>query len=1093
MPAGRPGARAAARRAAATTLISESFTGSATTANAWASGDDACITAGTAQTTPPTSVPACGANAPQDPVGSGALQLTPPKNNNDGFVFNKTQLSSGYGLSISFNYYSFNTSGTVGDGLALVLTDASKPLPTAIGGCCGSLGYAQHNSVAQLANGYLGVGFDETGYYSAANENKVGGLSSLVANTLSVRGAAATKAQYLFGYKNSAGQASSLPFALSTPTATTRGAGLTFNVTLTAAGLLSVAIDRHDGNGLVTYIAPTQVAGVNGQPALPATVYLGFIAAGGGANARHQISNVSVATVAAAPGVTSESFTGSATTPSAWSYGDNACLTAGTSSTPTTSVPACGTNAPVDPAGSGALQLTPPLNNNDGFVFDRTPIATSGGVVVSFNYFSFGSSGTAGDGLAVVLTDAGKPLPTGIGGCCGSLGYAQYNGALPLANGYIGVGLDETGYFSAANEGKTGGLSGLLPNTITVRGAAATNAQYLLSAKNSGGQPAALPFPLDTPSAQTRGAGLAVTVTLSATGLLSVAIDRHDGNGSLNYIPPTQVVGLSGQPALPANVFFGFIAAGGGANTRHQITNVSVTGVVATAGKIGVLTYHDDVNRTGWNMNETTLTTANVNASTFGLLHTAALDGRADAQPLVLPNQPIDGQGTHDVVYVATENDTVYAVDASSGAILQSHNLGTSIPNSNKDYDDNIYPVYGIQSTPVIDPANNAIYVVTDTNEGTGAPDVYRLHKLALNNLSDLVPSVVITPATTLSDGSAYTFAAQHERQRPGLLESGGAIYVAFGSTGDTQPTISRGVVAGFSAANLTPVASNLYTDRAKEVSNPYYLSAVWQSGFGIAADSAGSLYFSTGNSDPNTPSYGTYNHPDSVLRVSADLSTILDSFTQYNYFSQDQGDGDLGAGGTMVVPDQGGIYPHLIVAGGKDGRAYILNRDNLGGYTANGPNKDLAELSNGGCWCGPAYFVGADGVSRIVTGGGSGIATWKITDGASFSIALEGRVSAGNTNGQPDNGGAVPSISSNGTAAKSAILWFVQKPNDTSTYTLNLRAYDASNLATQLYSSAAGSWTNQNSNANVSPTVANGYVYVASNKQLQIFGLLGH
>jgi hypothetical protein len=175
------------------------------------------------------------------------------------------------------------------------------------------------------------------------------------------------------------------------------------------------------------------------------------------------------------------------------------------------------------------------------------------------------------------------------------------------------------------------------------------------------------------------------------------------------------------------------------------------------SSKASVLTYHNDVNRTGWNSRETVLTTANVNPSSFGLLHTVAVDGRVDAQPLVVPNERLPGLGVRDVVYVATENDSIYAIDAESGVILGARNLGVSIPKTAKDYDDNVYPVYGILSKPVIDLSNNA-YLVTDTNEATSAPDVYRLHKLSLTNLSDLVPSFVMTPTTTLSDGSTYVF-----------------------------------------------------------------------------------------------------------------------------------------------------------------------------------------------------------------------------------------------------------------------------------------------------------------------------------------------
>lgn len=518
---------------------------------------------------------------------------------------------------------------------------------------------------------------------------------------------------------------------------------------------------------------------------------------------------------------------------------------------------------------------------------------------------------------------------------------------------------------------------------------------------------------------------------------------------------------------------------------------VLLAGVPAkSAASTSVLTYHNDNDRTGWNAAETVLTTANVNASSFGLLNTVWVDGRIDAQPLVVPAQAIDGAGVHDVVYVATSNDSVYAIDAYSGAILQTRNLGVSIPYSAKDGSEAVYPASGILSTPVIDRSNNAIYVVTDTNEGASASDVFRLHKLALNNFSDLVPSQVLWPTTTLADGSTSVFAPQHIYQRPGLLEANGNIYVAFGSSGDNAPTLVRGVIACYSASNLAP-AYDLTVDRLRETTNPFYLNAIWQSGYAPAADAQGNVYFSTSNSDPNTPSYNaSYNFPESVLKVSGDLSHVLDSFTISNYFVMDQGDGDLGAGGVMLLPDQPGTYPHLVVAGGKDGRAFILNRDGLGGYTSGGPNHDLAELAAGGCWCGPAYFVGADSVARIVTGGANGVTTWRVNDGSTPSFALEGQVAAGLTNGQPDNGGTIPSVSSNGTTAGSAIVWIVQRPNDVHN-TMYLRAFDAANLSHQLFSAVGGNWSNQYSNANAVPVVANGYVYVGSYKQLRIFGPL--
>jgi hypothetical protein len=232
------------------------------------------------------------------------------------------------------------------------------------------------------------------------------------------------------------------------------------------------------------------------------------------------------------------------------------------------------------------------------------------------------------------------------------------------------------------------------------------------------------------------------------------------------------------------------------------------------------------------------------------------------------------------------------------------------------------------------------------------------------------------------------------------------------------------------------------------------------------------------------------------MIRVSGDLMTVRSSFTTYNYFQLDQGDVDMGSGGMMVLPDQAGNLPHLAVAGGKDGRAFLLNRDNLGGYTQGGPDKVLQTVTMGSCWCGPAYFVGSDGVPRVVTGGGNGVTSWKLQTSPSTQLMLDSSTGRNVVNGLPDNGGSIPVISSNGTTASSAVVWFVQRPATSSDQDpgtpITLHAFNASNLAQQLISIQAGTWRHaDNSNANLVPTVANGKVYVASNKQLQIFGLL--
>jgi hypothetical protein len=508
-----------------------------------------------------------------------------------------------------------------------------------------------------------------------------------------------------------------------------------------------------------------------------------------------------------------------------------------------------------------------------------------------------------------------------------------------------------------------------------------------------------------------------------------------------------------------------------------------------------VLTYHGDNNRTGWYSTETTLNVSNVTPSTFGLLHTVTLDGRVDAQPLFVTGQTIDGQGTHDVVYLATETNSVFAIDASSGAILWHRQFGIPVPDGYKNGDDNVFPVMGILGTPVIDRNLGVMYLVTDN---IGSPsDVFRLHALSLSNGHDAMPSVIIQFSERLSDGTQWVFNPRYQLQRAGLLEANGSIYVAFGSNGDIVPQQSRGTILRFDAATLAPMTGDI-TDQLNPLNPAYYLSSIWQSGYALAADGGGDIYFSTGNSDPFAPSYSqAFNRPESLVRLSSDLLSLKDSFTTFDYFSLDQGDVDVGSGGVMLLPDQPGSVPHMALGGGKDGRAFLLNRDNMGGYTQGGPNHVLQTVQMGSCWCGPAYYVGSDAAVHLLTGGGVGVTSWKLQTSPSVALSREFSTGSGAVNGLPDNGGVIPVVSSNGTTAGSAIVWFVQRPAISSDMNpgtpLTLHAYNAANLNQQLISILGGTWTHAvNSNANVVPVVAKGQVFVASNLQLRIYGLTG-
>lgn len=515
----------------------------------------------------------------------------------------------------------------------------------------------------------------------------------------------------------------------------------------------------------------------------------------------------------------------------------------------------------------------------------------------------------------------------------------------------------------------------------------------------------------------------------------------------------------------------------------------------AVAQSQDVLTYHGDNLRTGWFSSESQLTASNVNSQSFGLLQTVVLDGRVDAEPLVVLQQTIKNQGVHDVVYVATENDSVYAIDANDGTILWRRSLGTPVPYQYKNYDDNVFPVMGILGTPVIDLNIGAIYVVADTYNGK--TDSFHLHALSLSTGKDLLKAVTIHFSEQLQNGKTWTLNPRYHLQRPGLLEANGSIYVAFGSNGDTQPNKSRGTIVRYDAATLTQLNGQI-TNKLHR-STAYYLSSIWQSGYGPTSDQNGDVYFSTGNSDPNRPSYSKlFNRPDSMVHLSGDLTTLLDSFTTYNYFQLDQGDVDMGSGGMLLLPDQSGSFPHLSVAGGKDGRAFLLNRDNLGGYHSGG-DKVLQTINMGSCWCGPAYFTGSDGVPRVLTGGSNGVTSWQLQTTPTTQLVQESSTGNAPVYGWPDNGGVLPVVSSNGTTAGSAVVWFVQRPQSSSDQDpgtpVTLWAFAATDLTTPLFSASAGTWTHAvNSNADLVPTVANDMVYVASNEQLQIFGLFtGH
>jgi hypothetical protein len=514
-----------------------------------------------------------------------------------------------------------------------------------------------------------------------------------------------------------------------------------------------------------------------------------------------------------------------------------------------------------------------------------------------------------------------------------------------------------------------------------------------------------------------------------------------------------------------------------------------------------VTTYHYDNNRTGWNSNESILTPANVTPNGFGLIAVADLDDdndQVDAQPLIVPNQTIQGIGVRAVTYVVTENNSVYGIDAFSGAKLIKVNLGAPVPRPLNC--ENNGPAVGINGTPTIDIDSRTLYVVSYVM--VGSSPTHQLHALDLATLQDKPGSpVTIAASNTLQDGSTDKFDSSVQRQRAALLQANGNVYAGFGAYCDFQALHSRGWVLGWRRSSLTPLGHNELLNKAVTApssfncyfhapwtnNHPCFLSSVWMSGFGLASDTQGNLFFTTGNTAEGIYN-STTNLAESLVKLSPDLSAVVDFFTPADMNTLDAGDTDFGSGGALVLPDQPGPVPNLAVAAGKDGNLFIVNRDT--GHMGEFHNPDdSASVPIDGCWCGPSYFKGADGVGRVVSSGGSQIKQWTVKTANTPALTLEASAPLEHSDQDP---GFFTSISSNGTAANTTIIWAVDRPVGNDNH-VTLYAFDATpsgGALKQLWKGEGGTWPNTGGNANIVPTVANGRVYVGSYKQLRIFGL---
>jgi hypothetical protein len=518
-----------------------------------------------------------------------------------------------------------------------------------------------------------------------------------------------------------------------------------------------------------------------------------------------------------------------------------------------------------------------------------------------------------------------------------------------------------------------------------------------------------------------------------------------------------------------------------------------------------VLQYHNDLASTGQNLNETILTTSNVNSGSFGKLFSTAVDGQVYAQPLFLSGVSIAG-GTHNVVFAATEHDTVYALDADSGAVLWQKNYlqaGERTRTSNDVGTTDITPQIGITGTPVIDSASGTIYFVTKATTaptGTNASTsntVQRLHAVDVATGNEKFGGPVVIQASVNGTGSGndghghVPFDALRNNQRMGLILSGGVIYITWASHGDNGPY--HGWVIGYNASTLQQIAA--FNDTPNGVNG-----GIWESGGAVSADSSGNLYLTTGNGtfDTTLNSSGMPNQHDfgdSVLKLAVDPTStptnqngngwglkVADYFTPFNQATLEANDADLGSGGILILPDSAGstAHRHLMVIAGKEGKIYLIDRDNMGHFDPNTdhvvqevPGALNAELGN------PAFFNGD--LYYATPGFGTDVAK-------EFSIA-NGALSTAPVSRSNDTfswRGGTTSVSANGTS--NGIVWALDGGSN------QLRAYSAANLGTELYTSAQAANNRDQLGSVVKftvPTVSNGHVYVGVNGALVGYGLL--
>ena len=545
-----------------------------------------------------------------------------------------------------------------------------------------------------------------------------------------------------------------------------------------------------------------------------------------------------------------------------------------------------------------------------------------------------------------------------------------------------------------------------------------------------------------------------------------------------SYSTPAAAIGDSGSS------FAVVVTNAGGSSTSRSAALTVVSGPVPAG--TDVLTYKNDVSRSGQNLSESTLTPANVNSSSFGLLRNFSVDGKVDAQPLYVSQLRVSGSA-HNVVFAATEHDSVYAFDADTGSVLwQVSLLAAGETLSDARGCSQVIPEIGITATPVIDRnagTHGVLYVVAMSKDPSSNYH-QRLHGLDLATGAELLNGPVeITAAYPAAGGGMTTFNPGQYEERAALLLLNGIVYTSWTSHCDIAPYY--GWIIAFSGSTLSRTAV-LNVAPNGGGGGP----AIWMSGGGPAADSAGNIYLLTANGAFETsldangfPTGQDYGNSFLKISTAGGSLRVADYFTMYNEVAESSSDEDLGSGGGMLLPDltdSSNTVRHLIIGAGKDGNIYVVNRDSMGKFNPAGNQQIWQQVSAAlpsGVWSTPAYFNGT------VYYGDSG----DTLKAFSISNAKLAGVPQSQSSTQFVYPGTAPSVSANG--ASSAIIWAHENSNPAV-----LHAYDAANLAHEIYNSnQAANNRDQFGTGNkyITPTVVGGKVFVGTTAGVAVFGLL--